>query len=127
MPYSVYIATVLALLLIALSLNVSRLRMRYRVSFGDADNPALTAAVRAHGNSLEQSTLFIPLLYFIDTSTSLSAAWVIGLGVAFVVLRLAYCAALLGRRLFLRQVSHGLSMLVLLVATLILLTEGIEA
>lgn len=127
MPYSVHIAAVLALLLIALSLNVSRLRMRYRVSFGDADNPALTAAIRAHGNSLEQSTLFILLLYFIDTSTSLSAAWVIGLGVAFVVLRLSYCAALLGRQLLLRQVSHGLSMLVLLVATLILLTEGIEA
>lgn len=127
MPYSAYIAAVLAILLIALSLNVSRLRMRYRVSFGDADNPALTAAIRAHGNSLEQSTLFILLLYLIDTSTSLSAAWVIGLGVAFVVLRLSYCAALLGRRLLLRQVSHGLSMLVLLLATLILLTEGIEA
>lgn len=125
MPYSIYTAAVLALLLIVLSINVSRLRMRYRVSFGDAGNPLLTAAIRAHGNSLEQSMLFILLLYFIDTSTSLGAEWVIGLGIVFVLLRLSFCAALLGRWLLLRQVSHGLSMLVLLVATLILLTKGV--
>lgn len=36
MPYSIPIAALLAVLLITLSLNVSRLRLRYRVSFGDA-------------------------------------------------------------------------------------------
>lgn len=99
MPYSLSIAAVLALLLIALSVNVSRLRLRYRVSFGDAGNPALTAAIRAHGNSLEQSVLFILLLYFIDTATSLNSAWVLGLGAGFVVLRLTYCWAIVQQAL----------------------------
>lgn len=127
MPYSLSIAAVLALLLIALSVNVSRLRLRYRVSFGDAGNPALTAAIRAHGNSLEQSMLFILLLYFIDTATSLNSAWVLGLGAGFVVLRLTYCWALFSRRLRGRQVSHGLSMLMLLLTAVMLLSEGVGA
>lgn len=127
MPYSIPIAALLAVLLITLSLNVSRLRLRYRVSFGDAGHPALTAAIRAHGNSLEQSLLFILLLYFVDTATSLGAIWVIGLGAVFIALRVAYCTALFTRRLRVRQISHSLSMLVQLVTTLILLAEGLKA
>lgn len=127
MPYSVPIAALLAVLLTALSLNVSRLRLRYRVSFGDAGNPALTAAIRAHGNSLEQSLLFILLLYFVDTATSLGATWVIGLGCVFIALRVSYCMALFTRRLRIRQISHSLSMLVLLATALMLLGEGLKA
>ena len=121
MPYSLYSAALLSLLLIGLSLNVSRLRMRYRVAFGDGGNPALNAAIRAHGNSLEQSLLFSLLLYFLETATAPQPAWVIGLAAAFIGLRLLYCGALFGRRLKLRQLSHALTMLVLLVTTLLLL------
>ena len=56
------ILALLALLLTALSLNVSRLRMRHRVSFGDGGHRDLMVAVRAHGNALEQSLLFGLLL-----------------------------------------------------------------
>ena len=121
MPYSLYAAALLSLLLIGLSLNVSRLRFRHRVSFGDGGNPALTAAIRAHGNSLEQSLLFILLLYFLEIATVLDAAWVVGLAGAFIGLRLLYCGALFGRWLRLRQLSHALTMLVLLATTLLLL------
>src|SRR5690606_36194496 len=68
MPYSVYVAALLGLLLIALSFNVSRLRMRHQVAFGDGGRPDLIKAVRAHGDSLEQSLLFIVLLYLGDAS-----------------------------------------------------------
>lgn len=121
MPYSLYAAALLSLLLIGLSLNVSRLRFRHRVSFGDGGNPALTAAIRAHGNSLEQSLLFILLLYFLEIVTALDAAWVISLASAFIGLRLLYCWALFRRQLRLRQLSHALTMLVSLVTTLLLL------
>lgn len=124
MPYSVYVAALLSLLLIGLSLNISRLRLRHRVSFGDAGNPALTAAIRAHGNSLEQSLLFICLLYFLESAGGLAATWIIGLGAAFIGLRLLYCAALFGRRMRLRQLSHALTMLLLLVASVLLLLGG---
>jgi uncharacterized protein len=124
MPYSLYTAALLSLLLIGLSLNVSRLRFRHRVSFGDGSNPALTAAIRAHGNSLEQSLLFIVLLYLLEIVAALDAPWVIGLASAFIGLRVLYCVALFGRRLRLRQLSHALTMLVLLATTLLLLLQG---
>lgn len=125
MLYSVPAAGLLALLLIGLSLNVSRQRMRHRVSFGDAGNPALTAAIRAHGNSLEQALLFISLLYLLESAGG-EAAWVIGLAAAFIGLRLLYCVALFGRHLRLRQLSHGLTMLVLLVTSVLLVQGGLR-
>lgn len=121
MLYSVYIAAILSLLLITLSLYVSRLRMRHQVAFGDGGKSDLLKAVRAHGNSLEQSLLFIVLLYLGETTAQISAPLVAALGFAFIMLRLLYCTGLFARLLLLRQVSHGLSMLVLLAVTLLLL------
>lgn len=121
MPYSVYIAAILSLLLIGLSLNVSRLRMRHQVAFGEGGQTDLLKAVRAHGNSLEQSVLFIVLLYLGETSGQISPALTAALGFAFIMLRLLYCTGLFARLLLLRQASHGLTMLVLLVVSILLL------
>jgi hypothetical protein len=121
MPYSVYIAAILSLLLIGLSLNISRLRMRHQVAFGDGGKTDLLKAVRAHGNSLEQSLLFIALLYLGETTGQIGGPLVAALGFAFIMLRLLYCTGLFARLLLLRQVSHGLTMLVLLAVTLLLL------
>ncbi len=121
MLYSVYIAAILALLLIALSLNISRLRMRHQVAFGDGGKPDLTKAVRAHGNSLEQSVLFIVLLYLGEATGQIGGPLTAALGFAFIMLRLLYCTGLFARILLLRQASHALTMLVLLAVTLLLL------
>ncbi|MBD9417156.1 MAPEG family protein [Pseudomonas sp. PDM16] len=121
MLYSVYIAAILALLLIALSLNISRLRMRHQVAFGDGGKPDLTKAVRAHGNSLEQSVLFIVLLYLGEATGQVGGPLTAALGFAFIMLRLLYCTGLFARILLLRQASHALTMLVLLAVTLLLL------
>ncbi|PYC24448.1 glutathione S-transferase [Aquipseudomonas alcaligenes] len=121
MLYSLYIAAILALLLIGLSLNVTRLRMRHQVAIGDGGKTDLLKAVRAHGNSLEQSLLFIVLLYLGESSGRIEGALVAALGFAFIMLRLLYCTGLFARLLLLRQVSHGLTMLVLLAVSLLLL------
>ena len=121
MPYSLYIAAILSLLLIALSLNVSRLRMRYQVAFGDGGKTDLTKAIRAHGNSLEQSVLFIVLLYLGEVSGQIGGPLVAALGFAFIMLRLLYCTGLFARILLLRQASHGLTMLLMLVLSVLLL------
>lgn len=121
MLYSLYIAAILALLLIGLSLNVTRLRMRHQVAIGDGGKTDLLKAVRAHGNSLEQSLLFIFLLYLGESSGRIEGALVAALGFAFIMLRLLYCTGLFARLLLLRQVSHGLTMLVLLAVSLLLL------
>jgi uncharacterized membrane protein YecN with MAPEG domain len=121
MLYSVYIAAILALLLIGLSLNISRLRMRHQVAFGDGGKPDLIKAVRAHGNSMEQSLLFIVLLYLGEATGQIGGPLTAALGFAFIMLRVLYCTGLFARILLLRQASHALTMLVLLSVTLLLL------
>lgn len=124
MPYSVYVAAILSLLLIVLSLNISRLRMRYQIAFGDGGKSDLLKAIRAHGNSLEQSVLFIVLLYLGEATGQLSPALTAALGFAFIMLRLLYCTGLFARILLLRQASHALTLLVQLVLSLLLLIPG---
>lgn len=121
MLYSVYIAAILALLLIGLSLNISRLRMRHQVAFGDGGKPDLIKAVRAHGNSMEQTLLFIVLLYLGEATGQIGGPLTAALGFAFIMLRVLYCTGLFARILLLRQASHALTMLVLLSVTLLLL------
>lgn len=111
MPTSAYTAAALTLLLFTLSANVSRLRLAHKVSFGDANIKELTMAVRAHGNTLEQSVLFVVLLYFVEMYAQLGQGLVLALGSAFVFARVLYCAALFKRILPLRQVSHVLTLL----------------
>ena len=121
MPYSVYVAAILTLILIGLSLNISRLRMRYQIPFGDGGKMDLTKAIRAHGNSLEQSVLFIVLLYLGETTGQISQALTAALGFAYIMLRLLYCTGLFARILLLRQASHALSMLLQLIVSVLLL------
>jgi uncharacterized membrane protein YecN with MAPEG domain len=123
LPYSIYTAAALSLLLLTLSLNISRLRLAHKISFGDGGVKELAVAVRAHGNSLEQSVLFIPLLYLMETHTNPDPRLVFVLGGAFVLLRVVYCVALFRRALPIRQMAHVLTLLVQLVATVAILVR----
>jgi uncharacterized membrane protein YecN with MAPEG domain len=100
------ILALLAVLLTALSLNVSRLRMRYRVSFGDGGHKDLMVAVRAHGNALEQSLLFALLLLAADYAMALPMGQAGLVGLAFVSVRVVHAAALFARVMGLRQAAH---------------------
>lgn len=105
------ILALLAVLLTALSLHISRLRLRYRVSFGDGGHKDLLVAVRAHGNALEQSLLFGLLLLAADGRAALAPAWLAGAGLAFIAARIVHAAAMFGRRLGWRQAAHVASVL----------------
>lgn len=100
------ILALLAVLLTALSVNVSRLRMRYRVSFGHGGHKDLMVAVRAHGNALEQSLLFGLLLLASDYAMALPMGMSGAVGLCFVAVRVVHAAALFGRVMGLRQVAH---------------------
>ncbi len=123
MPYSIYTAAALSLLLLTLSLNISRLRLAHKISFGDGGVKELTMAVRAHGNSLEQSVVFIPLLYLLEAHANPDPRFLFALGGGFVLLRIVYCAALFKRALPIRQMAHALTVLVQLVTTVALLVR----
>lgn len=112
------------MLLIALSVNISRLRLAHKVSFGDGGIKELALAVRAHGNTLEQSLIFVLLLYFIEADARLDSRAALALGGAFVLVRMLYCAALFKRALRVRQVAHGLTVLLQITAVALILILG---
>lgn len=105
MPVTSVTASVLVLLLAALSINVSRLRIRHKVSFGFAQHKDLEVAIRAHGNTLEQALVFLPLLLLAEMQQP-ALPWLGGMGLAFVCARLTHSAAVFSRQLRLRQLAH---------------------
>ena len=115
---------VLAILLTGLSLQVSRLRIRHRQSFGDGGHKDLMLAMRAHGNTLEQSLLFGLLMLLMELT---QPAWVAlaAVGAVFVVARLMHAVAIFQRLLLLRQIAHVLSVLCQLVLALALLWKAL--
>jgi uncharacterized membrane protein YecN with MAPEG domain len=114
MLVSALTAAVCGLLLTALSINVSRLRIRYKVSYGHAGHTDLEVAVRAHGNTLEQAMLFLILLVVAELVKAPSTALAITAHV-FVAARALHAYGMLGRKLPLRQAAHITSVLCQLV------------
>ncbi len=121
-PFTIAAATLatLALLLTALSLQVSRLRMRHRQTWGDGGHKDLTVAVRTHGNTLEQSLLFGLLVLALAQAGDTAATALAAVCCTFVLARIVYCTAAFGRRLPWRQAAHALTLLCQLAATLLL-------
>lgn len=110
LPLTATVTAVSALALVALSLNVSRLRMQHRVSLGDAGHKDLQVAVRAHGNALEQACLFL-LLLLIAELQSRAPAVLVGASLAFLAARCAHAFGLMAGHLRLRQAGHVVTLL----------------
>jgi len=103
--FSVLVA-VNALLIIMLAMNVSRLRIKYKISLGDGDNKTLMAAIRAHCNAVEQLPTFaLVILAFalVEASTSTLATLVIG----FTLARLCHAYGMLYRVFIARRLGAG--------------------
>lgn len=112
---------VLALLITGLSIHVSRLRLRYRVSFGDGGHKDLLVAMRAHGNALEQTVLFSVLAVGGLALLPVPGGLLTGCAAVFAAARLVHAAAIFSRRLGLRQAAHAASTLVHVVLALTIL------
>lgn len=84
-----------ALLLLALTARVIRLRRAHGVAWGDGGRPDLMRAIRAHGNAAETIPLALILLALIEMLGA--PGWVAHLfGLALVGGRLAHAAACAG-------------------------------
>jgi len=77
-------ASFLGLLLIHLSYNVSKQRMKTKTDMGDGGHPELLTAIRAHGNLVEYAPIGLLLIGLLEYSQA-SSYLVLGLGVALVV------------------------------------------
>lgn len=111
----------LAILLTLLSLNVSRLRLKYKVSYGDEGHRDLIVAIRAHGNALEQCLLFAVLVLALENQAAGEAARLGWLGSIFLLARVLHPVAMFQRWLRLRQLAHVTSLLAQVTAAWMLL------
>lgn len=74
LPQTTLLASVLALILVVLSLRVLRLRLRLRQPLGDGGHAALQRAVRAQGNFAEYVPLALLLCLLMEWQ-AVPAAW----------------------------------------------------
>lgn len=118
---AIYVA-LFGLLAALLTVRVIRGRVRTGVHAGDGGDAQLAQAIRAHANLAEQVPLALLLIVLVELTGTLSGI-VHGLGAALVVARLANAWGLshsLGPTTP-RQAGAGLTVLVIVVASLLLL------
>jgi uncharacterized protein len=97
MPVSITAAyaAVLALIILALGINVTVHRVKLKVSLGDGGNPQMLRMIRLHGNAVE----YIPLAIALMLAYELNGGWHSALhiiGIALVAGRLIQTWAMWG-------------------------------
>jgi len=92
MPFalSLFYAALLGLVLMALSINVVRLRRRHQVGVGTGEVRDLELAVRAHANFCEYVPLGLLLLVLLEATAALPVAVLHVLGVMLVIGRVLH-------------------------------------
>ncbi len=111
-------AAILALIQIALTLNVVRYRLSKKVSLGDGGDKELTGAIRAHGNFTEIVPMALILIYLIEAHSAMY--WMVHtMGIMLVVSRAFHIGALLNilKGTLPRVIGTASAMAVLLLGT----------
>jgi uncharacterized membrane protein YecN with MAPEG domain len=119
--FSVYIA-INAFLLLLLTFNVSRIRLKYKISVGDNGNKELIYAIRTHANGLEQVLIFafvILALSFANSSNTVLSILVISFSIA----RFSHAFGMLKKSFPARRIGAGLTYLLQLIAIIVLAIE----
>lgn len=89
LPITLTIAGAAALMNIWLAVRVSQLRVRHKVSVGDAGNARLASRMRAHANFVEYTPIFLILLALIELARG-PQGWLWGVAIVYILARLAH-------------------------------------
>ena len=89
LPITLTIAAGAALINIWLGTRVSRLRLRHKVSVGDAGNETIVNRMRAQANFVEYTPFFLVLLAAIELADG-SGTWLWAVAVLYIVGRLLH-------------------------------------
>lgn len=116
--FSVFVA-LQGLLLFALAMRISLLRMKFLISTGDGDNPILFAALRAQGNAIEQIPIF-GLLLLALTFNQLPDFYLSALVTAFTLSRIAHAIGMNYKIFIARRLGAGVTYLLQLIAVFML-------
>jgi len=106
--------------LLLLAVNISMLRVKNKISYGDGGNKKLMKAIRVHCNGTEQ----VPIFGFAILALTLTNASNLTLSllvVIFTVSRLIHAYGMLFRKHILRQIGAGVSYLSQVIAVIALL------
>ncbi len=108
------------LFLLLLAFNVSRIRLRHRISYGDGDNKQLKRAIRVHCNGTEQVPIFA-LLTLALTLTGATQLVLSAVVIAFTVARVAHAYGMLFSQHIFRRIGAGVTYITQFLAAGILL------
>ena len=89
LPITLTIAGAAVLINIWLGLRVSQMRLRHKVSIGDAGNDRVTCRMRAHANFIEYTPLFLILLAAIELARG-AQTWLWGVSILYILARLLH-------------------------------------
>jgi hypothetical protein len=89
LPITLTIAAGAALINIWLGTRVSRLRLRHKVSLGDAGNDWIVCRMRAQANFIEYTPFFLILLALVELAGG-SPNWLWAVGILYIVGRLLH-------------------------------------
>jgi uncharacterized membrane protein YecN with MAPEG domain len=100
MPLSVtaVYAAILALVILALGINVTVHRVKLQVSLGDGGNPQMRRMIRLHGNAIEYLPLALLLMALYELNGGLHWALHV-IGIALIAGRVIQTAAMWGSEL----------------------------
>lgn len=107
------------LIVTLLAINVSRVRMREKISHGDGGNSTMQRAIRTHGNAVEHVAMFALVVLALELAAAPGA--LLGtLVIAFTISRLLHPVGMLGEPFNARRVGAGITFLCELVGVLAL-------
>jgi uncharacterized membrane protein YecN with MAPEG domain len=109
-------------LLLALAMNVSRLRIRYKQPYGDGGVRELNQAIRAHANGIEYVPLFA-LNVLALSMLNFTGGWLLAIVLGFTAGRVLHAYGMLWRVFPARRGGALASYLFMVIAIVILLVK----
>ena len=99
--YLYLVTAILLFVFIALSINAAFTRRKSGLAVGEADNETLLRAVRAHGNFVEYTPMFLISLFLID-HVSKNCEYILVIGSGFVLGRISHATSMFLKKGILR-------------------------
>lgn len=99
--YLYLVTAILLFVFIALSINAAFTRRKSGLAVGEADNENLLRAVRAHGNFVEYTPMFLISLFLID-HVSKNCEYILVIGSGFILGRISHATSMFLKKGILR-------------------------
>ena len=99
--YLYLVTTILLFIFVALSINAAFTRRKSGLAVGEADNETLLRAVRAHGNFVEYTPMFLISLFLID-HVSKNCEYILVIGSGFILGRISHATSMFLKKGILR-------------------------